>query len=341
MISNHLIFSDLIFDHPRSLFLLFFLIPTILLMIIHYRKKQKVFRIFFQKYDEAEQSTLIYFLNGRYITSSFFFIIFLACVIISLAGPRFGWENVAEQRRGLDVVFAFDVSRSMNAQDVSPSRLIRASLLAQELVRQTPGMRFAAALGKGSGVLAIPLTDDSEALLTYLNSVSNSALTSQGTNLENLIRAAMSGFQDSVPTQRRIILFSDGEALDGNINSILQDVQNEDIGIISVALGYEEGSPIPVEGGVLKNPDGSTVMSYLHSEVLMQAAERSGGVFIDGNQTDAFARLKNLIQSLSSEDVSSGFRREQKSWWHLFLIAALISYGISRLIESGWRRKNQ
>jgi Ca-activated chloride channel family protein len=227
----------------------------------------------------------------------------------------------------------------MNAQDAIPSRLIRASLLAQELVKEAPGTRFAVAIAKGSGVLAIPLTDDSEAVLACLNGLSSSSMTSQGTNLENLLVSALSAFQQSFPTQRRIIVFSDGETQAENMNAVLQNVQDEDVSIISVALGLESGSPVPIGNDVLKNPDGTTVMTALQPESLMNAAEITGGIYIDGNQTDALARLKHHIASLSSEEVSSGFRREQRSWWHVFVIIALFAYGLSKFLETGWRKK--
>ncbi|MDR2900029.1 MAG: VWA domain-containing protein [Treponema sp.] len=336
-----MIFNQLMFDHPQYFYVFFLLIPVILLMIYRYVKQQKVFIVFLQKYDEAEQTKMIRRLNGRYVFMSFFFVLFLVCIIIALTGPLWGYRNVTEHRRGIDVVFAMDVSRSMNAQDALPSRLIRASLLAQELVKEMPGTRFAVAIAKGSGVLAVPLTDDPEAILACLNGLSSSAITSQGTNLESLILASISAFQNSSPTQRRIIVFSDGEAHAGNLNAILKNVQDTDAGIISVGLGLEEGSPIPIERDVLRNPDGSIVMSSLHPESLKEAAERSGGIYIDGNQQDALARLKDYIQALSSELVSQGFRREQRSWWHLFVIFALLAYGISKWIELYQGRKKR
>ncbi len=230
-------------------------------------------------------------------------------------------------------MFAIDISRSMNAEDALPSRLIRAALLAEELVKEMPGTRFAAAIGKGSGVLSVPLTDDSEALLAFLRGLSSSALTSQGTNIENLLRSSLSAFQNSSPAQRLIILFSDGEAHAGNIDSVLEEVTDADASIISVALGLADGSPIPVENGVLRNNDGSIVMTSMNPESLRTAAERSGGISIDGNQPDALARLKNQIVPLSQEHLSRGFRREPKTWHHLFVILALIAYGFSKLLE--------
>jgi Ca-activated chloride channel family protein len=341
-----MMYDMLSFDHPRFLFLLFILIPAVLMMMRRYVKQKKVFSLFLQKYNEEEQSVWMRRLHNRYLTSSFFFIIFLLCIIFALSSPKWGYRNVIEQRRGVDVVFAMDVSRSMNAQDAVPSRLIRASLLAQELVKENPGMRFAVAIAKGSGILAIPLTDDREAVLACLNGLSSSSMTSQGTNLESLLLSSLSAFQQSFPTQRRIMLFSDGEAQSGNINSLLQNVQDADAAVISVGMGLEEGSPVPVifnhlENDVLKNPDGTTVMTSLHPESLKNAAERTGGVYIDGNQADAFARLKNQIESLSSENVSSGFRREQRTWRHLFVIIAIIAYGISKWFETSWRRNNE
>jgi Ca-activated chloride channel family protein len=315
-------------------------------MIYRYMRQQKIFSAFLQKYNDVERSVCIHRLNRNYLASSFFFIIFLVCIIIALAGPLWGYKNVAEHRRGLDLVLAMDVSRSMNAEDALPSRLIRASLLAQELVKENPGTRFAVAVGKGSAVLSIPLTDDSEAILACLQGLSSSIITSQGTNIENLILASLSAFQNNLPSQRRIILFSDGEVHAGNMNAVLRNIEDADASIISVGLGLVDGSPIPImlhnsEREVLRNPDNSMVMTSLHAESLKEIAERSGGLYIDGNQSDTLARLKDQIQPLSRESFSSGFKREARSWWYVFIFLAILFYGISKWMElsSFWRKK--
>ncbi len=116
-------------------------------------------------------------------------------------------------------------------------------------------------------------------------------------------------------------------------DGLSQYVSDADAVIISVALGLINGSPIPVENSVLRNNDGSIVMTSMNPESLRTAAERSGGISIDGNQHDALARLKNQIVPLSQEHLSRGFRREPKTWHHLFIILALIAYGFSKLFE--------
>jgi Ca-activated chloride channel family protein len=183
-------------------------------------------------------------------------------------------------------------------------------------------------------------------------------VTGRGTNLESLINAAAGAFQDAFPTRRRIILFSDGEAFQGSFSQGIERVQAADIVLCAVGLGSEEGGAVPEiaaasnssltpsagqDGGI-----GERVMSFLRRDTLRDAAERTGGIYLDGNRGNVAALLADhlaLVSPVSSAeprrgegsslpDISAGgFRRERKHWGYLFIIAALAALGLSKGCE--------
>ncbi|MFP3043843.1 VWA domain-containing protein [Treponema primitia] len=342
------------FDNPRVLFVLFLLIPAGFLAFFHYRKRRAV--LGFLSRDAGDN--LVSNLRFRYLVSAAAFTLFLACVIIALAEPRGGTRLVSETRRGVDVVFAIDLSRSMDVRDISPggpSRLSRATSLVVELVNNpwftnrnlgggASGVRFGAAIGKGKGVLALPLTEDTEAILGFLSSLSGSAITGRGTNLESLIDAAAGAFQDAFPSRRRIILLSDGESLGGSLGDALDRATAAEISLIIVGLGSKEGGVVPLGNATLQGEDGLPVISYLQDEALRNAAERTGGIYVNGNRSNAASQLANYLASLAapgglgSETTVKGFRRETRDLGYIFVIAALIFLGISKIMEKGRRK---
>jgi Ca-activated chloride channel family protein len=280
-------------------------------------------------------------LRFRYFLSACFFLLFVACLIIALAGPYWGTRLAPEFRRGADVVLALDLSLSMDVRDGgegTPSRLEQAAALARELVASSGGVRFAVAVGKGDGILAVPLTDDSEAVTAFLEGLSTSLITGRGTNLESLIAAASEAFQSGFPTRRRIILFSDGEALQGSFSSGVEEALAADISIAAVGLGSETGGIVPrQEAG-----PGESIRSFLHRDTLRNAAERTGGIYLDGTREQAAALLSEHIAAavrVPGAPGSVGFRRERVSRSYIFIIAALAALGVSKGCEKKRRRR--
>ncbi|GHV25640.1 BatB protein [Spirochaetia bacterium] len=337
------------FDNPRSLLALLFLIPAAFLAFLHYRKRRAVLDFL----DTGDG--LVSKLRFRYRISTIFFWLFLACTIIALAQPRGGVRLVSETRRGVDVVFAIDLSRSMNVRDIvpgGPSRLGRAASLIMELVNnpwftRSPGVRFGAAIGKGRGVLALPLTGDTEAIQSFLSSLSSAAITGRGTNLELLIDAAAAAFQDAFPSRRLTILLSDGESLAGSMDAAMDRAASAGITLIAVGLGSEEGGAVPLGNGSadpyntgsqgsLLGEDGYPVLSALRKDTLKDAAEKTGGIYIDGNRGNAAALLADYLASQAAPDNGAsvrGFRRETRPLGYIFVIAALVFMGISKIAE--------
>jgi Ca-activated chloride channel family protein len=306
------------FDYPWVLYGLTIFIPLMALDIFSPRKKR-------------ERNYLPRTLLPRLSASILFFRLFIACFIFALAGPRWGLEEAAgEYRQGLDAVIAVDVSRSMEIEDAPPfgddsaeiSRLERGLGIALETAAAVPGARFAAAVSRGRGLVAVPLTWDNGAVLGFLEALDDSSLTGRGTNLESLIDAAAGAFQHSFPSRRAIVLVSDGESLSGSVRTALDRCDREGIAIAALALGSDEGRPVPGQEDATSRRD---------AVLMRMAAERTGGIYVDGSRTDAAAVLAAYLRSLAPESETGGNRRERKSRWRLFVAAAIIAYGMSKL----------
>jgi len=326
--------SDFImFDYPLVLISFAVFIPIIIHDILtglrsdntEKKHKQPAFVTFATKFPPQLQKKLT--------LSRIFFRVFLALSIIALAGPRWGTGYRAlEYRRGLDTVFAIDVSRSMDIRDtetgtVVQSRLERGLYIARQSVINVSGARFAAAIGRNRGYLAVPLTYDNEAALSFLESLDGSSMTGRSTNLESLIEAAIDAFQSTSPARKVIVLISDGESHSGVLRNAINRCVREGIVITTVAVGSDEGRPVPAEMG-----GQSSAVSRRDAAVMRTTAERTGGIYIDGGRDDAASALSLHLLSLAHDSGSVSSRSESRQRRTLFIILAAIAYGASKFI---------
>jgi Ca-activated chloride channel family protein len=348
------------FENPRALGALLLLVPLALGMAVHYWRRRRAL-LFFGKDSAASHAgkggrTRTGKIRFRYRAASLAFLAFFALTVIAFAGPRWGIRLVPEFRRGVDAVLAFDLSRSMDVRDGpgGTSRLERAAAVAEGLLSapESAGIRFAAAVGKGRGILAVPLTLDTEALSGFLGGIATSQVTGRGTDLEKLVDAAALAFKDDFPGKRRIILFSDGEALSGSLAAACDRCLTRDIGIIAVGLGTEAGGVVPraeafpgldpAAGGA----DDQGIISRADWEALRVAAGRTGGLYVDGNTGAAAALLAERLagdgesgpqRAGNPDSGETGFRGELKSRRYLFILAALAFFGLSKLLACEFR----
>jgi Ca-activated chloride channel family protein len=301
-----------IFDHPWVLLGFLVFIPILLSEYFSARRK----RI---------QTNLPKDLWMQLFASRIFFALFLAFLVTALAGPRWGiGQRQGEYRRAVDAVIALDVSRSMEIRDNAGglSRLERGLAVAREAVDALPGMRFAVTVSRSRGIVAIPLTWDNGAVLALLEAVDGSNLSGWGTNLESLVDASAGVFQSSHPSNRVIILISDGEELSGSLKAALGRCSQEAISVAAVAVGSDEGGEVPGLDGIA---------SFRDANAMRAAASETGGIYIDGSRSDAAEALAAHLRSLAAETYAGKNKQERKAHWFTFAMLAIIAYGASRL----------
>ena len=304
-------------NRRRSFSLLLLIIAAAMLLAVRLTR-----RVFLDKHNLPKD------IIKKLRSSVFFFGVFAVFAIIAAAGPRWGKGfAVTEYRRGLDIVFAIDVSRSMDIRDAqidsAQSRLERGLVIAKESAAAVSDARFAAAIGRGRGYLAVPLTYDNEAALNFLQSLDGSSMTGRSTNLESLVEAAADAFQHSSPAKKVIVLVSDGESHSGVLRNALNRCVRDGVTVSAVAVGSDEGRSAPVD---MSNPQAPAAVSRRDAAVMRTAAEKTGGIYIDAGRGDAATNLSSHLLSLAQETGGSS-RSEPKQRRTLFIILAIIAYG--------------
>jgi Ca-activated chloride channel family protein len=202
----------------------------------------------------------------------------LAATCAALAGPRIGERVLRVPAAGLDVVLLLDVSRSMDAADVPPSRFARAQRAAQGvLARLAPGDRAALAAFASRGVLLTPLTPDHGALSELLEALDTDLVHPAGSDLASGVRAALSAFERGSERPRAVFVLSDGEDPErrGDLGSA--DALDAGARVVAAAFGSEAGSRVPDHGVALRDAEGTVVVSQRRADRLERLAAASGG----------------------------------------------------------------
>ena len=265
----------------------------------------------------------------------FAFVLFaLALAIIALAKPRWGYTYEDVKRRGLDLLFAVDTSRSMLSNDVAPNRLERVKLAAQDLITELQGDRAGLIAFAGRAFLQAPLTIDYDAAVESINDLDTKTIPEGGTNISEAIALATQTFGKSAMGNRALIIFTDGEELSGDAVSEAKKAADAGVKIFTIGVGTAQGSLIPVEGkgeaGFVKDAKGQVVKSKLDENRLREIAQATGGIYLhleSGPQTmrqlyaDGLSKLKTaeIDARLSSRPI------ERYEWPLAGAIVALIA----------------
>lgn len=207
------------------------------------------------------------------------------CLVIALARPQWGFIQREVKQRGRDVIIAVDTSRSMLATDVSPTRLARAKLVAQDLLRLLRGDRVGLVAFAGSAFLQAPLTLDQGAVRTSLEELDTEVIPKGGTNIAAAIGAAEEAFGKAAEGKiRAMIILTDGEELDADGIAAARKAAEKGIRIFTVGIGSAEGSLIPLRNGTggsefVRDAQGKPVQSRLDETRLKEIAAAGGGFY--------------------------------------------------------------
>lgn len=268
----------------------------------------------------------------------------LALAIVSLARPQWGYIYEDVKRKGLDLLFAVDTSRSMLSNDVQPSRLERVKLAAQDLVNQLQGDRVGLIAFAGRAFLQAPLTIDYEAAVESINDLDTKTIPEGGTNISEAINLAVNTFGKSAAGNRALIIFTDGEELSGDAAKTAKAAADAGVRIFTIGVGTPQGSLIPINGddggmAFVKDSAGQVVKSKLDEKRLREIAQATGGFYLhldDGPRTMSQLYSQGLANMKAAEiDARLGRRPIERYEWPLG--AALLALAMSILI--GERKK--
>lgn len=262
--------------------------------------------------------------------------------VVSLAGPRWGEERLSAETRGLSLVIAVDISRSMLAEDATPSRLRRALREARRLVQDLDGDRLGLIAFAGSSYIMSPLSIDGPALMLYLDAMDPDIASQGGTGLAPALRQGAELLQASSELADRVlVVFTDGEAHD-SIPSVTMEAQRlhaTGVRLILVAEGGRTPTRIPVrdEHGALqgyqKDEDGQVIETSRRDDVLGAAADAAHGTLVAADLPDQAGAVRDLVASYRRARASET-RTEQsrlRAWVPLiFAVALLVTQAASR-----------
>ena len=269
-----------------------------------------------------------------------FVLLGLAFAIVTLAQPRWGYVYEDVKRKGLDLLFAVDTSRSMLSNDVPPNRLERVKLAGQDLVDQLQGDRVGLIAFAGRAFLQAPLTIDYEAALESINDLDTKTIPEGGTNISESINLAVQTFGKSAAGNRALIIFTDGEELSGDAVKVAKSAAEAGVKIFTIGVGTTQGSLIPITSddgstAFVKDSAGQVVKSKLDEKRLQEIAEATGGFYLhlgDGPRTMSQLYQQGLA-NMKAAEIDARLSRRPIERYEWPLAAAIIALTISVLIR--------
>lgn len=270
----------------------------------------------------------------------------LAFFSIALAQPECGSHSELTKRRGIDLVVALDVSKSMLARDVSPNRLERAKLELMTLLDELKGDRVAIVVFAGDAFIQCPLTSDYSAAKLFLRAVDPAQMPEGGTNigaaLETSKRVLSEG--DRGAKERVVVLISDGEDLSGEIDAAVDTLKQENIKVFAVGIGSDSGEPIPIVDkhgeviGYQKDSNGETVLSRLDRAGLTAVAQATGGEFFYQPRGVAMSEVVKQIDKLQKSDLESRIAVQYDERFQQYLAPGLLMFIAALALRPSRRR---
>ena len=250
----------------------------------------------------------------------------ITILIFMIARPQVGSKISHEKREGIEVLIALDISNSMLAQDVIPSRLEKSKLLIEDLVYHFTNDKVGLVVFAGDAFVQLPITNDYVSAKMFLQNINPSLITTQGTDLARAISLSQSCFTQREHIGRAIIVITDGEDHEGGALEVAREAYKKGISVFILGVGTSKGAPIPDgNGGYLKDNSGQTVLSALNEQMCQQVAKAGNGVYIHvDNTSDAQERLNKELSKLQSGISDTVVYSEYNEQFQIFGIILLL-----------------
>ena len=255
----------------------------------------------------------------------------LSSLILALARPQFGSKISHEKRNGIEAIIALDISNSMLAQDVQPSRLDKSKLMIENLINSFINDKIGLVVFAGEAYVQLPITSDYVSAKMFLSDITPNLISAQGTDIARAIRVSLSSFTQQKGVGKAIILITDGEDNEGGALEAVKEAKEKGVNVFILGVGDSKGAPIPLGNGeYLKDNHGQTVMTALNENMCKEIAQTGSGTYIHIDNTSlAQEQLNNELSKLQKGDSDAVVYSEYNEQ---FQIVALLSF-ILLLIE--------
>lgn len=313
----------------------------------------------FRQFNRQQRAALASFVSERLrgkLTASFsatrrwakqaLFIAGVGCLFVALARPQAGFRWEETHRKGLELLFAVDTSKSMLAEDVKPNRLTRAKFAVNDLVNKLNGDGVGLVAFAGNAFLQCPITLDYDAFRESLDALDTSVIPRGGTDIASAIREAQATFKTRTEKEHILVLLTDGEDLGGEAVTAAQAAASDGLKIFTVGVGSASGElvPVPNENGhteFAKDASGQFVKSKLDEATLQKIAEATGGMYRPlGQQGQGLTAIyEQGLAAFTRHDLASRQTKVYLEQFHWALLAALACFIGEMLL--GTRRRTK
>ena len=231
----------------------------------------------------------------------------LTLLIVMMARPQFGTKISHEKRTGIETIIAMDVSNSMLAEDVAPSRLDRSKMMMENLVDNFSNDKIGLIVFAGDAFIQLPITSDYVSAKMFLSSISPSMINTQGTDIAAAINMASHSFTPQEGVGKAIIVITDGEDHEGGALEAAKAAKDKGQRVYVLGVGSPNGAPIPTgNGDYMKDNAGQTVMTGLNEQMCREIAQAGGGAYIHvGNNSSAQEQLDTELDKLAKKEIES------------------------------------
>ena len=249
-----------------------------------------------------------------------------ALLVVMLARPQMGTKITHEKRNGIEAVIAIDVSNSMMAQDVVPSRLEKSKLLIENLVDHFTHDRIGLVVFAGDAFVQLPITTDYVSAKMFLQNIDPSLVATQGTDIAKALNLSMRSFSQQKDIGKAVIVITDGEDHEGGALEAAKAANDKGVRVFILGIGSTKGSPIPLqEGGYLTDRNGQTVLTALNETMCKEIAQAGKGTYIHvDNTNDAQEKLNDELAKLQRADTQAVIYSEYGEQFQAVCIIVII-----------------
>lgn len=252
----------------------------------------------------------------------------IAFLIVVLARPQFGSKKETVTRQGIETVIALDISNSMLAEDIAPNRLEKAKNIISKLIDKFENDKVGLIVFAGDAFVQLPITNDFISAKMFLESITPSLISRQGTDIGAAINLAMKSFTPNEEVGKAIIVITDGENHEGGAEDAAKAASEKGIAVYMLGVGTADGAPIPTGNAneYRKDKDGNIVMTRLNEEMSQNIARAGNGAYIRvDNTNNAQKLLQKEIDKLAKADVTSEVYTEyNEQFFHVAWIVLLL-----------------
>ena len=250
----------------------------------------------------------------------------LVMLILMVARPQMGTKVSNEKRNGIECIIAMDISNSMLAEDVQPSRLDKSKMLVENLVDKFTNDKIGLVVFAGDAFVQLPITSDYVSAKMFLQSIDPSLIQTQGTDIAQAIKLASSSFTQQDKIGKAIIVITDGEDHEGGASEAAKEAMKKGMNVFILGIGDTNGAPIPIgNGGYLTDNTGNTVMTHLNEQMCREVAAAGKGTYIHVDNTSAAQeRLNDELSKLQQGSMKSVVYSEYNEQFQVFGILCVL-----------------